>query len=104
MIGYTFTYQAAAEMLGMVKLELTPSEYLVRNFTVITSGMADHSALAFCLERLGEDSIMFAIDYPYEDGTTATEFLPRRSPRCSDQRSAIGTPSGCSGYPRRDRS
>jgi predicted TIM-barrel fold metal-dependent hydrolase len=85
---YAFTYQAGAEAIGMVKLELTPSEYLLRNFTVTTSGMDDHGALAFCLDRLGEDGIMFAIDYPYEESTAATEFL-RAADLTDSQRSKI---------------
>jgi 5-carboxyvanillate decarboxylase len=42
---------------------------------VATSGITDQAVLAFCLSRLGEDNIMFAIDYPYEDSAPATEFL-----------------------------
>jgi 5-carboxyvanillate decarboxylase len=37
--------------------------------------MDDHDVLAFCLERLGEDAVMFAVDYPYEASEPATEFL-----------------------------
>lgn len=72
---YAFAHKAAAAALGMATLELTPSEYLQRNFAVTTSGMDDDAALRFCLERLGEDSILFAIDYPYEESARATEFL-----------------------------
>jgi 5-carboxyvanillate decarboxylase len=85
---YAFAYRAGAETLGMGKLELTPSEYLLRNFTVTTSGMDDHEALAFCLQRLGEDNIMFAIDYPYEDSAAATEFL-RTADLTDSQRAKI---------------
>lgn len=72
---YAWTYRAAGENLGMARLELTPSEYLRQNFTVTTSGMDDPDVLAFCLHRLGEDSIMFAIDFPYEESAPATGFL-----------------------------
>ncbi|HUA05546.1 MAG TPA: amidohydrolase family protein [Solirubrobacteraceae bacterium] len=85
---YAFAYRAGAETLGMGKLELTPSEYLRRNFTVTTSGMDDQRALAFCLERLGEDNVMFAIDYPYEDSSAATEFL-RTADLTDSQRAKI---------------
>jgi 5-carboxyvanillate decarboxylase len=85
---YAFTYEAGGEAIGMVKLELAPSEYLLRNFTVTTSGMDDHAALAFCLERLGEDNIMFAIDYPYEDSASATKFL-RTADLSESQRAKI---------------
>jgi 5-carboxyvanillate decarboxylase len=59
----------------MATLKLTPSEYLQRNFAITTSGMDDEAALRFCLERLGEDRILFAVDYPYEDSAAATQFL-----------------------------
>ena len=72
---YAWTYQAAGEVLGMAKLELTPSEYLRRNFYLTTSGMEDPEVLAFCTDRLGEDRIMFAIDFPYEDSGPASRFL-----------------------------
>jgi 5-carboxyvanillate decarboxylase len=72
---YAYAYASGAKEFGMVGLELTPSEYLLRNFAVTTSGMEDPAAFAFCLERVGEDNVMFAIDYPYEDSTIATEFL-----------------------------
>jgi 5-carboxyvanillate decarboxylase len=72
---YAFARRAAGEVLGMPALELTPTEYLRRNFAITTSGMDDEAALRFCLERLGQDSILFAIDYPYEDSAAATRFL-----------------------------
>lgn len=72
---HAFAFAAAGEMLGMTRLELTPSEYMLRNFMLTTAGMPDHDALEFCLNRFGEDRIMFAIDYPYESSIVATEFL-----------------------------
>ena len=72
---YAWTYQAAGKALGMVKLELTPSEYLRRNFAVTTSGIEDPEVLAFCLRCLGEDSILFATDFPYEDSAAEARFL-----------------------------
>lgn len=72
---YAWTYQAAGKALGMVKLELTPSEYLRRNFAMTTSGIEDPDVLAFCLRCLGEDSILFATDFPYEDSAAEARFL-----------------------------
>jgi 5-carboxyvanillate decarboxylase len=56
-------------------LELKPSEYFKRNFTVTTSGMNWHPALAFCVEVLGADNVMWAIDYPYQLTEGAVEFM-----------------------------
>jgi 5-carboxyvanillate decarboxylase len=48
------------------RLELKPSEYFKRNFLITTSGMNWPPALRFCIEAVGADNIMFAIDYPYQ--------------------------------------
>jgi 5-carboxyvanillate decarboxylase len=72
---YEWTYRAVGEAAGMVGLELTPSEYLKRNFALSTSGMGDPEALAFCLDRVGEDRLMFAVDHPYEGIGSAAAFL-----------------------------
>jgi hypothetical protein len=57
------------------KLELKPSEYFKRNFMITTSGMNWHPALRFCIEVLGADNIMWAIDYPYQVTVGAVEFM-----------------------------
>ncbi|HEY5017737.1 MAG TPA: amidohydrolase family protein, partial [Streptosporangiaceae bacterium] len=60
---------------GRPKLELTPSEYFKRNFAITTSGMNWHPALRFCIEAVGADNIMFAIDYPYQLTQGAVDFM-----------------------------
>lgn len=57
------------------KLELKPSEYFKRNFMITTSGMNWHPALRFCIEVVGADNIMWAIDYPYQATEGAVEFM-----------------------------
>jgi 5-carboxyvanillate decarboxylase len=57
------------------KLELTPSEYFKRNFKITTSGMNWHPALQFCIEAVGADNIMWAIDYPYQLTEGAVQFM-----------------------------
>ncbi len=69
------TWAVGGPKLGMRKLALMPSEYLRRNFGVTTSGMEDPEVLMFCINKLGEENVMFAIDYPYEDSAHAVEFL-----------------------------
>jgi predicted TIM-barrel fold metal-dependent hydrolase len=63
------------QQLGDQKLELVPSEYLKRNFTVTTSGMNHHPALELCRTVLGADHVMWAIDYPYQQTDEAVEFM-----------------------------
>ena len=55
--------------------KLPPSEYLRRNFMITTSGVCSHSALIAAIAAIGADRIMFAIDYPYEETSTAAQFL-----------------------------
>lgn len=42
-----------------------PSEYFLDNFVITTSGMNSPPTLNLCMEVLGADRIMFAVDYPY---------------------------------------
>ncbi len=56
-------------------LSLKPSEYLKRNFAITTSGMNWAPVLRFCIEAVGADNIMFAIDYPYQVTEDAVRFL-----------------------------
>jgi 5-carboxyvanillate decarboxylase len=42
------------------------SEYIKRNVYVTTSGMGWEPAIKFCLEQMGEDHVLYAMDYPYQ--------------------------------------
>jgi 5-carboxyvanillate decarboxylase len=57
------------------KLQLTPGEYFKRNFWITTSGVNWVPALKFCIEVLGADRIMWAVDYPYQETVEATQWL-----------------------------
>jgi len=57
------------------KLKRRPSEYFKENFYITTSGMNWHPVLHFCINVLGADRIMFAIDYPYQESGEAVEFM-----------------------------
>jgi predicted TIM-barrel fold metal-dependent hydrolase len=59
------------------KLSLKPSEYITRNFAITTSGMNWEPVLRFCIEAVGADNIMFAIDYPYQLTEGAVRFLDK---------------------------
>lgn len=85
---YARTFKWAGEALGMVKLNLKPSDYFKLNFFVTTSGMSDPAVLSYCVGKLGADRIMFAIDYPYEDSKTSVDFLTN-TPLDDAQRAAI---------------
>jgi 5-carboxyvanillate decarboxylase len=72
---YEKTYRWADDKLGMVKLELKPSEYILRNFTLTTSGMSRPDVFDYTLGKVGAQRLMFAVDCPYEHTRVATDFL-----------------------------
>ncbi len=55
--------------------QLKPSEYFKRNFSVTTSGVEDPLVLRFCIDKLGVDSVMWAIDYPFQPTAPAVAFM-----------------------------
>jgi predicted TIM-barrel fold metal-dependent hydrolase len=57
------------------KNQLKPSEYFQRNIAITTSGVEDPLALRFCIEKIGVDNIMWAIDYPYQPTPPAVAFI-----------------------------
>jgi len=63
---------AAAKRRGLKK---QPIEYLRDNLVVTTSGNWFEPAFVCTLLALGADSILFAIDWPYEANKTGMEFL-----------------------------
>ncbi len=48
-------------------LQMAPSDYIRRNFSITTSGMNWGPAVRFAIDALGQDKVMFAIDYPFVD-------------------------------------
>ena len=56
-------------------LSLTPSETFKRNFAITTSGVNGDPPLKFNLEVLGEDKVMFAVDYPYQETHEAVDWI-----------------------------
>ncbi|MEH3106167.1 MAG: amidohydrolase family protein [Sphingomonas fennica] len=57
------------------KISLTPSETFRRNFAITTSGVNWDPPLKFNLEVLGEDAVMFAVDYPYQETHEAADWI-----------------------------
>lgn len=65
----------AALTTGNRPLAAPPSHYLRTNFFVTTSGQCDDVPLVAALSALGEDRVLFSIDYPYEDSAVAARFI-----------------------------
>ncbi|ABS67298.1 amidohydrolase 2 [Xanthobacter versatilis] len=55
--------------------EQLPSAIIRRHFAITTSGVCDPTALAAAIAALGEDAVMFSVDYPYEDTSAAAAFI-----------------------------
>jgi 2,3-dihydroxybenzoate decarboxylase len=56
-------------------MKLLPSEYIRRNITLTTSGMCSKGPLVCAIDAMGEDNIMFSVDYPFEIAQTAYDFM-----------------------------
>lgn len=52
-----------------------PSFYAKRNLKVTISGVCAQEPLRCALDVLGEDNVMFAADYPFENPLEASEFI-----------------------------
>jgi 5-carboxyvanillate decarboxylase len=68
--------------------QLKPSEYFQRNFAITTSGVEDPLALRYCIDKIGADNIMWAIDYPYQPTAPAVSFI-ESAPMSEDHREKI---------------
>jgi 2,3-dihydroxybenzoate decarboxylase len=55
--------------------EERPSYFFRRNFVITTSGVFDAVPLAEALAALGDDNVMFSVDYPYQDSKQAGSFI-----------------------------
>jgi 2,3-dihydroxybenzoate decarboxylase len=69
-------FDSRAALYG-VKLGKKPSDYIKQNFVVTTSGMSWAEPLNCALAALGNDRVMFAADYPFEQAAEAGEFLDK---------------------------
>jgi 2,3-dihydroxybenzoate decarboxylase len=52
-----------------------PSAIIRRHFAITTAGVCAPAPLAEAIASLGDDSVMFSVDYPYEDTQAAAAFI-----------------------------
>ncbi|MEW6645077.1 MAG: amidohydrolase family protein [Pseudomonadota bacterium] len=74
MLRWRFDSRFAVYSHG-VQLALKPSEYFGRNIFITTSGVCSPAALACALAEMGNDAVMFSVDYPYESTAIAADFI-----------------------------
>lgn len=68
--------------------ESLPSTIIKRHIAITTSGVCDPVPLAAALQALGEDRVMFSVDYPYEDAQVASDFI-ETAPLSEDVRAKV---------------
>lgn len=67
---------------------LKPSEYFARNYAITTSGVEDPLALRYCIDRIGVDNVMWAIDHPYQPTAPAVAFIDE-APLSDEERARV---------------
>jgi 2,3-dihydroxybenzoate decarboxylase/5-carboxyvanillate decarboxylase len=71
----TFMNSRSQKIGRAPKTKLTMAEYFQRNFVITTSGVEDPLALEYSVKKLGADSVLWAIDYPYQPTAPAVAFM-----------------------------
>lgn len=66
--------RAAITTVGR-SLSRPPSETLRDHVVVTTSGVCADPALHCALEAMGDDAVLFSVDYPYEDTKIASDWI-----------------------------
>jgi len=56
-------------------IEHAPSTYLKRNIWCTTAGVCSDAPLRCALDALGEDRVMFSVDYPFEKAIDAGDWI-----------------------------
>jgi 5-carboxyvanillate decarboxylase len=79
-VDFMHSRMVASERYPNVKpLKRKPSDYLMDNVYVTSSGMAWQPPILYCQNVLGMDRVMYAMDYPYQyvpSEVNATDELP----------------------------
>ena len=57
------------------EMRLPPSEYIKRNIVLTNSGMCSIEPTLCAISAMGEDNVMFSVDYPFESTEVAHEFI-----------------------------
>jgi 2,3-dihydroxybenzoate decarboxylase len=55
--------------------EATPSQLVRSNIRITTAGAFSDEPLRCALDAVGEDNVMYSVDYPFESMTEAAEWL-----------------------------
>jgi len=65
-------------------LKKKPSEYFRSNLIITTTGVCQDSSLQCAITEMGDDRVLFSVDYPFEDATQAADWI-EGTPVLTDQ-------------------
>ena len=54
-----------------------PAELIRSNVAITTAGVFSDEPLTCAVQATGEDSVLFSVDYPFEDLKTASDWLDK---------------------------
>ena len=78
-IDWAYTNPSISKLEGFIKerpnIKRTPSQVILENVYVTTSGRFSKPLLEYTIKVMGEDKIMLATDYPYENLKQSMNFI-----------------------------
>lgn len=78
-IDWSYVNPQISTVAGFIKerpaIKKTPSQVIQENIYLTTSGRFSKPLLDYCLTVMGEDHIMLATDYPYENLNQSMDFI-----------------------------
>jgi 2,3-dihydroxybenzoate decarboxylase len=75
-------YATTNNVSGLKKAK--PSDYFRSNLVITTTGLCQDSSLQCALTEMGDDRVLFSVDYPYEDAKQAADWI-ENTPVLTDQ-------------------
>ncbi len=65
------------KLMKHANLSKQPSEYIKNNIWVTTSGVCSNGPLLCAVQEMGENRVIFSVDYPYESWEVAAQFIEK---------------------------
>lgn len=81
-------YDAMKASPGSPQLKKQPSDYFRSNLIITTAGVCQDSSLQCAIDVMGEDRVLFSVDYPYEKTDETVEWI-ENTPLKGGQREKI---------------
>jgi 2,3-dihydroxybenzoate decarboxylase len=85
---YVWRIDRRIAAVGGGGLKRKPSDYFRSNLLITTSGVCQDSSLLCALAEMGDDRVLFSVDYPFEDAKVASDWIDA-APITIEQREKI---------------